>query len=163
MWATDCDESLATDASVNLFPRTCCTKHKKHDKREPGLLKEEFKCSEMLCLRKKTSCSYYLTSNKLKFRSKYLNRWVLEQIFEGRLEKYRKVLDEAVNIKWTNGSFCTKDHIVRTYELTNEDYRLSIQTELLRTIQFTQTHWICRFIFLSLIFCVVFVVLLRSK
>ena len=36
-----CDDSFRADASHNFFPRTCCSKHKKHDKREPGLFKEE--------------------------------------------------------------------------------------------------------------------------
>ena len=38
----DCDDSFKADAVQNFFPRTCCDKHKKHDKREPGLSKEEF-------------------------------------------------------------------------------------------------------------------------
>ena len=33
-----------------VFPRICCSKHKKADKREPGLLRQELRCSEMLCL-----------------------------------------------------------------------------------------------------------------
>ena len=36
-------------ATGNFFPRTFCTAHKKHDKREPGLLKEELRCCEKLC------------------------------------------------------------------------------------------------------------------
>ena len=28
-------------ATVSFFPRTCCNDHKKHDKRVPGLFKEE--------------------------------------------------------------------------------------------------------------------------
>ena len=46
----DCDDSFRADASHNLFPRTCCSKHKKPDKREPGLFKEELRCTEMICL-----------------------------------------------------------------------------------------------------------------
>ena len=70
MRSTDCDDSFAADASGNFFTLTCCAKHKKHDKREPGLFKEEFKCSEMLCLCSKNFCCYDTTSNKLKFSSK---------------------------------------------------------------------------------------------
>ena len=92
MRSTDCDDRFAADASGNFFPRICCAKHKKHDKREPGLFKEEFKCSEMLCLCSKTYCCYDATSNKLKFSRKSLNKRVLQQSGGGPLEKYRKVL-----------------------------------------------------------------------
>ena len=48
MRTTDCDDSFAADASRNFFPRICCAEPKKHDKRDPGLFKEQCKCSEML-------------------------------------------------------------------------------------------------------------------
>ena len=35
------DDSFKADAVRNFFPRICCDKDKKHDKREPGLFKEE--------------------------------------------------------------------------------------------------------------------------
>ena len=74
----DCRESFKADAKSNSFPRTCCSVHKKHNKREPGLLKEEFKCTEMLCLCSKTYCCYDNKSDKIKFSSKCLNKRVLE-------------------------------------------------------------------------------------
>ena len=46
----DCNDSFQADAIQNFFPRTRCSKHKKHDKREPGLFKEEFRCTEMIYL-----------------------------------------------------------------------------------------------------------------
>ena len=46
----DCSNTFPADSSDNFFPRTCCSKHIKHDKREPGLFKEEFRCTEMICL-----------------------------------------------------------------------------------------------------------------
>ena len=48
--SNDCVNSFTADAVANFFPRTCCAKHKQLDKREPGLFKEEFRCTEMLCL-----------------------------------------------------------------------------------------------------------------
>ena len=36
----DCDDAFRADASRSFFPRTCCSKHKKHDKREPELSKK---------------------------------------------------------------------------------------------------------------------------
>ena len=47
--SNDCVDNFTADAVANFFPRTCCVKHKQHDKREPGLFIEEFRC-RMLCL-----------------------------------------------------------------------------------------------------------------
>ena len=60
-----CVDSFTADAVANFFPRTCFVKHKQHDKREPGLFKEEFNCSEMFCPRSKTYCCNDVTSKKL--------------------------------------------------------------------------------------------------
>ena len=96
--SNDCVDSFTSDAAGNFFPRTCCVKHKQHDKREPGLFKEEFRCTEMLCLCSKTYRCYDVTSSKLKFSSKGLNKRVLEQSEDGPLEKHRRVLNEKVNV-----------------------------------------------------------------
>ena len=62
----DCTDSFAATATSNFFPRTwtCCTAHKKHNKKEPALFKQNFRCSEMLCLCSKTYCCYDRKSNK---------------------------------------------------------------------------------------------------
>ena len=70
----DCTDSFTANATGNFFPRTCCTAHRKHGKREPGLFKEEFRCSEIFCLCGKTYCCYDRKSNRYKFRSKGLNK-----------------------------------------------------------------------------------------
>ena len=93
----DCRDSFRADSKTNFFPRTLCSVHKKHDKREPGLFKEEFRCTEMLCLCSKTYCCYDNKSDKMKFSSKGLNKRILEESGDGPMEKYRKVLDEAIN------------------------------------------------------------------
>ena len=49
-WQNDCVDSFTADAVTNFFPRTCCVKHKQHDKREAGLFKEEFMFTEMLSI-----------------------------------------------------------------------------------------------------------------
>ena len=38
--SSDCSDDFIANATTNFFPHTCCTKHKKHDKRDPGLFKE---------------------------------------------------------------------------------------------------------------------------
>ena len=39
----DCSDRFTADASGKFFSRMCFDKHKKHDKREHGLCKEEFR------------------------------------------------------------------------------------------------------------------------
>ena len=75
----DCDDYFQADAIQNFFPRTCCSKHKKHDKRQPGLFKEEFRCTEMICLCSKTYCCYDAQSDTYKFSSIGLNKRTLEE------------------------------------------------------------------------------------
>ena len=70
----------------------------------------------MLCLCSKTYCCYDLTSNKLKFNSKGLNERVLEQSGDGPLEKYRRVLNEKLNVRSNNRGFRTYNHSVATYQ-----------------------------------------------
>ena len=112
----DCRDDFTANATTNFFPRTCCTGHKKHDKREPGLFKEEFRCTELLCLCSKTYCCYDSNSNKYKFSSKSLNKRMLEDCGDGPMAKYRKVLDEFINVTSTNRGFRTVHHSVGTYE-----------------------------------------------
>ena len=104
----------------NFFPRTCCSVHKKHNKREPGLFKEDFRCTEMLCLCSKAYCCYDNKSDNLKFSSKVLNKRVLQESGYSPMEKYRKVLDEAIKLTSTNRVFRTIIHIVARYEQTKK-------------------------------------------
>ena len=53
---------------------------------------------------------------KLKFSSKGLNKRVLEQSGDGLLEKYRRVLNEKVNVTSNNIGFRTNNYSVATYE-----------------------------------------------
>ena len=114
--SNDCVESFTANAVAKLFPPTCCVKHKQHDKREPGLFKEEFRCTEMFCLCSKTYCCYGVTSDKPKLSSKGLNKRVLEQNGGGPLEKCRRSLNETVNVTSNNKGFRTNNHPVATYE-----------------------------------------------
>ena len=74
---------------------------KKHDKREPVLFKEEFCCTEILCLCSKTYCCYDSISDTYNFRSKVLNKRTLEDCGDGPKTKYGKVLDEFINVTST--------------------------------------------------------------
>ena len=113
----DCTNHFTAITLGNFFPRTCCNSHKKHDKREPGLFKEEFRCAQMLCLCSKTHCCYDKQANKYKFSSKGLKKRTLEDCgVGGPMSKYRKLLQESVNVTSTNRGFRTIHHIVATYE-----------------------------------------------
>ena len=87
----DCTDRFTGNATCNFFPKTCCTAHKKHDKREPGLFEEEFRCTEMLCSCRKTYCCFDRKSNQYKFSSMGLNKRTLEDCGDGPMSKYRKV------------------------------------------------------------------------
>ena len=114
----DCTDNFTANAT-DIFTSDFCNVHKKHDMREPGLFKEQFRCSDMLCLCSKTYC-YDGQANKYKFSSKGLNKRTLEDCGDGPMSKYRKVLEEAVNVTSTNRGFRTIQHSVATYEQTKK-------------------------------------------
>ena len=74
----------------------------------------------MLCLCSKTYCCYDRKSNKCKFSSKGLSKRTLKDCGDGPMSKYRKVLEEAVNVTSTNRGFQTMKHGVATYEQTKK-------------------------------------------
>ena len=118
----DCKDDFTANATTNFFPKTCCTKHMKHDKREPGLVKEEFRFTEMLCLSSKTYCWINPDSNskKYNFSSKGLRKRTLEDCGDCPIAKYRKVLDQFINVTSTDRGFRTVHHSVATYGPTKK-------------------------------------------
>ena len=117
----DCTDNFTANATDNFFPRTCCNVHKKHDKREPGLFKEEFRCAEMLCLCSKTYCCYDKHTNMYKFSSKGFHTRTLEDCGDGGPKsKYRKVLEEPVNVTSRKRRFRTIQYSVATYQQTKK-------------------------------------------
>ena len=118
----DYRNDFIADADKKNFPITCCVVHKKHEKREPGFFKKEFRCTEMLFLCSNTFCCSDIKRNKFKFSSKVLNKRTLEDTGDGPMSKYRRVLDEAVNLKSTNREFKISNHLVGTYEQTKKGF-----------------------------------------
>ena len=117
----DCTDNFTANATDKFFfPRTYCNTDKKHDKREPGLFREEFRCAEMLWLCSKTDCCDDKQTNKYKFSSNGLNKGMLEDCGDGPMSKYRKVLEESVNVTSTNRGFRTIQHSDATYEQTKK-------------------------------------------
>ena len=96
-----CSDGFTADASGNFSPGIYCYGRKRY-KREPGVLKEKFKCTEMLCLCSKSYCCYGVTSNEFKLSSKSFSWHLLEQNNDGPLDKFRRVLDEKNNIASLN-------------------------------------------------------------
>ena len=142
--SNDCADSFTADAVAKFFPRTSCVKLKQHNKIGPGLFAEEFRCTEMLCL-----CSecYDVTSKKLKFSIKGLNKRVLEESGEGPLEKCRRVLNEKVNVTSSKRGFQTSNHTVATYGQVKKGlsyFYTFAQNEQSRVIEFTLNRSICK-------------------
>ena len=117
----DCTDNFTAKATDNFFPDICSNAHKKHDKREPGLIKEEFRCTEMLCLCSITYYCYDKPTNMYKFSSKGLNKGTLEDCDNGgQMSNYRKMLEESVKVTSTNRGFRTIQHSVAMYEQTKK-------------------------------------------
>ena len=119
MRTEDCRVDFTANATTKFFPRNCCTKHMKQDKREPGFFKEECRCTEMLCLCSKTYCCYDSNSKKNKLSSKGLNKRTLKDCGDGPMANYRKVLDEFINVTSTNRGYRAV-HSVAAYEQTKK-------------------------------------------
>ena len=141
MKTKDCRDDFTANATSKFFPRTCCTKHKKHDKREPGLFKDEFRCTEMLCLCSKTYCCCDSNSNKYKLSSKGLSKRTLEDCGDGPMAKYRKVLDELIKVTSTNRSFRFVHHSVATYEQTKKGPVLLLSKENCRRCWYSHSSF----------------------
>ena len=131
--SNDCVDNFTADTVAIFFPRTRCVTHKQYDKGEPRLFKEEFRCTEMLCLCCKTYCCFDVTSNKVRFSSKGLNKRVLEQSGEGPLQKYRKVLNGKVKVTSNNRRFRTNNHSVATCEQVKEDLSYFYPKQIVET------------------------------
>ena len=87
----------------------------------------------MLCLCSKTYCRYEVSSIKPKFSSKGLNKRVLEQSGDGPLEKYRRVLNEKVNVTSNIRGFRTNNHSVATPEQVKKGLSYFYQKRKVKT------------------------------
>ena len=94
----DCGDNFEADSLRNFFPRTCCSTHSQLDEPEPGVFKEEFRATEMICLCSKTYCCFDSQTKKTNLSSKGLNKHFLNESSDGSLQKYRKVLNDVLKI-----------------------------------------------------------------
>ena len=79
MLSKGCTDSFTALAVADFFPRKCCYKNKKHDKGQPGLFKEEVRCTEKLCFWSSFCYCYDVTTNKNKVNCRCLIKRILEQ------------------------------------------------------------------------------------
>ena len=86
LWSKDCTHSF-TAAGVAIFSPKVLWQAQKHDIIEPGLSKDKFRWSEMLCLFNQTYCCYDITTNKHKVSFKGLNNCVLRHSCEDLWKK----------------------------------------------------------------------------
>ena len=108
----DCCNYFEANSLSNFFLRTFLSTHSQLDKREPGLLKEVFRATEMICLCSKTYCCYDSQTKKTKFSRKGLNKHFVNESPDGPLQKYRKVLNEVLDIGSINQGFRVRNHAV---------------------------------------------------
>ena len=117
----DCTDSFTANAAGNFFPRTCCNAHKKHVKRKPGLFKEEFSCTEMLCLCSKTYCCYDRKSDMYKFSSTGLIKRTLEDCGDsGAHVKVSKRVRRGSQGYFNEQRIWKMKHSVATYKQTKK-------------------------------------------
>ena len=107
-------DSFRADSKSNFFPQLVVAFTR-------STINESLVCSKKIlsvrrCLYSKTYCCSDNKSDKMKFSSKGLNKRILEESGDGPMEKYRKLLDEAINLTSTNRGFRTINHMVATYE-----------------------------------------------
>ena len=137
------DEDIEADAQQHWFPRTCCNKHSKYDKRTPGLFKLEYQGNEMIGLCSKTyivrktkvvkPSSARIVSSKLLNRAKgrahkrvrprtrriheykFSSKGVSKRHLKAPMSKFRRVLKTRRAQSGTNRGFRVRNNAVFTY------------------------------------------------
>ena len=70
----DWRDDFRADEHYNFITRNCCQRHWKIDQRTPGLLEEEFRCTEKAALCYETYCCFDEPSRITKLSPKGLNK-----------------------------------------------------------------------------------------
>ena len=73
----DCTDEFSADSTTNFVHRTCCLKHKKHDRWEPGLFKDEFRCTKIICL---CSNTYFCCDSQSKISNLTAKAWIKKRL-----------------------------------------------------------------------------------
>ncbi|XP_053395709.1 uncharacterized protein LOC128555915 [Mercenaria mercenaria] len=97
------------DAKKHWFPRTCCAKHAKHDKRNPGLFKLEYEGKEMIGLYSKT----YIIRKQNEYKCS--TKGVSKRALQTTMTKFRTVLSTGKPHSGRNRGFRVRNNVVFTY------------------------------------------------
>ena len=137
------DTAIEADSHFHWFPRTCCKKHAKHDKRTPGLFKLEYQGDEMIGLCSKTYIArkskiihptsarvtaYHLLRKCLKLKRKkycrkqrvvqelkFNTKGVSKRTLKAPLSKFRQALKTRVAKSGLNRGFRVRNNHIYTY------------------------------------------------
>ena len=103
---------------ADWFPVTSPPDLAKFQSRTPGLFKEEFRGTEMVCLNAKTYVVYDSDGDKTKFSCKGAQK----KFVTDPKTIYKKVLDTKTPASTTNRSFRKKDNTMWTYTLDKKAF-----------------------------------------
>ena len=137
------DMDIEADTEHHWFPRTCCTKHAKFDKRTPGLFKLEYKGDEMIGLCSKTyivrstkcvrpspsrRAAYHLLRRSMKLRRKrchfeyrkqndykFSSKGISKRFVKAPMTQFRRVLKTSRPQGSLNRGFRVRNNAVFTY------------------------------------------------
>ena len=132
----DCSEECFTKSTLILFPLTCCTKHKTHDKQEPVFIKT-FRCTEKNSVCSRTYCCYDTQSNEFEVSSEDSKTRKLEDCGDGPMSKYSKVLHEIDFVTSTKRGSRTVQRAVATSEQTKIRLSYFVPNEIFNKMEYT--------------------------
>ncbi|MES9994350.1 MAG: hypothetical protein ABW098_20565, partial [Candidatus Thiodiazotropha sp.] len=139
-----CDDTdIEADAKYHWFPRTCCTKHAKYDKRTPGLFKLEYQGDEMIGLCSKTyivrkskvyrpspsrRTAFHLLRRSLKLRRKrcpltsrnqneykFSSKGISKRLVQAPMTRFRRALKTSRPQGGLNRGFRVRNNAIFTY------------------------------------------------
>ena len=103
-----CDDTY-NPVGDRWFPRECCEKHAKFDKRVPGLFKTEYEGGKMIGLCSKT----YIVTNQ--DTHKFSSKGVSKRLVENPLDIFENVLKTGNPASGENKGFRVRNNGVYTY------------------------------------------------
>ena len=107
----DSVDSFTADAVANFFLQICCEKLKQLDERQPGSSKKKSHVQRCYVCVVRRAVTMTSPLKKLKFSIQGLNKRVPEQSGNGPVEKYRRVLNEEVNVTSIKRGFRAKQSL----------------------------------------------------
>lgn len=93
------------------FPRECCAAHQRHDQREPGLMKVEFKATSMINLNSKSYVAKSADSGKVKYSLKGVNNYFVDPS-----DLFQEVLNEKKPSCATNTGIAVYNNSMYSYQ-----------------------------------------------